>query len=515
MLPDERAIYRELESAATFSYFDQKTGAETSPTSYHHVARASGMQAQEDSEKALARQRMKTAERHLREEILQLPEAQEYHPHHQRRVLELGQRPRSKSVAAGEGGAHSKKKRSPISERAGLRELEKLSKFSYFNEDASFSTGSRPHAQSATPVSSHSAPGVRNPGNRHSLSYAQQASGGPAHMPAAHDAPRDHSPSSRNIQYGYSGVPSYGTVLPASSAAGGRGGGNVYNSSQHGQAELRDLGGVESPRSIRDRWVPRAGSPKSIRSSAADGIYKAASVHRPTSAERERLLDEAFNDMLAGTGGGGGSGSQGTTAAVHQASTQDADWMMRLNPLAGMNLDNAAAGHWQQELDHAARGGGVESSTRRSPSPQMSALHDQRPRSANRPPSVPRNYPPPHQHQQHPLPRQYQHQSAAEPAPNHSGAMHDAMMHNQLRGSGSGSQISFTQPNNLRLHHNGGEATVSRSPMKAAASSGGGSSSYEELMRNLEQSRLKAQQARLSIMEKRAKFLPDQHAGAY
>ena len=89
------------------------------------------------------------------------------------------------------------------------------------------------------------------------------------------------------------------------------------------------------------------------------------------------------------------------------------------------------------------------------------------------------------------------------------------MMHNQLRGRDSGSQISLSQPNNLRLHHNGGEATVSRSPKKAAASSGGGSSSYEELMRNLEQSRLKAQQARLSIMEKRAKFLPDQHAGAY
>jgi hypothetical protein len=40
---------------------------------------------------------MKTSERKLREEILQLPEAQEYFPHHQRRVMDPSDRPRSKS----------------------------------------------------------------------------------------------------------------------------------------------------------------------------------------------------------------------------------------------------------------------------------------------------------------------------------------------------------------------------------------------------------------------------------
>jgi len=88
-------------------------------------------------------------------------------------------------------------------------------------------------------------------------------------------------------------------------------------------------------------------------------------------------------------------------------------------------------------------------------------------------------------------------------------------MSDALRDLGSGSQMSHmqgvsTQWGGMGVAGGGGGAAASRSTNNATASGGG--SSYEELMRNLEQSRLKAQQARLSIMEKRAKFLPDRAA---
>ena len=300
---DERAMYRELESAATFSYFNQKTDADTSPTSYHHVIRTSGALAEEDREKALARQRMKTAERHLREEILLLPEAQEYHTHHHRRMLPPGERPRSKSVVAGEGGARGKKKRSPVSERAGLRELEKLSKFSYFNDDV-VTTGTKSQGQGANSVPLHSVPGVYNSGG-HSFPH-DKAKGGPAQVSTNGlvDMPGDRSTLSYGKRVGES---SSGTLSGhARGSASGRVNGYGYRN-YYDHSESGDIGGVESPKSIRDH-LPRAGSPKSIRSSAADGMYKGSAArngHRPTSAERERLLDEAFDDMLAGTSCGG------------------------------------------------------------------------------------------------------------------------------------------------------------------------------------------------------------------
>ena len=84
-------------------------------------------------------------------------------------------------------------------------------------------------------------------------------------------------------------------------------------------------------------------------------------------------------------------------------------------------------------------------------------LNGDRPRSANRPPSVPRNY-------------------------------------------------LQSQDDDLRRVPPAPALAPKKEALVSGGENGGGGSSYEELMRNLEQSRLKAQQARLSILEKKKQW---------
>ena len=493
---DERSLMRDLDSAASFSYFKQPATENTSPTSYHNVIRSSGTLAQDERDKALARQRMKTAERHLREEILQLPEAQEYFPHHERRVLQPNERPRSKSAmggGSGRGAERTKKQKSPMSERAGLRELEKLSKYSYFTDDA-FSASTRPPnhgSMSTSPGKGYAA--HRANGDPHAVGHRggdshrlPQGGGGMVNgdVRGAISAPL----YSQNL----AGMPSYGQEHYGFAHLG------ASASTSHADRELRDARDT-SPKSIRER--PQAGSPKSIRSSAADGIRTSSSGHRPSSADRERLLDEAFNDILGGGGGGRGGHANGSDASGNLSGMADEEWMAKLNPLAGLDLENAAAGNWQQELQRATgkgaggpaggMGNGKENyahyNDSRARGQSSAALRSDRPRSANRPPSVPRNYP-----QQAPPGR-------------------DADVGHGSHAVG-GARGPDTGPSSHAAHvrmPQAGAVANGRSPTKDAggrAGGDGGGSSYEELMRNLEQSRIKAQQARISILEKRQQW---------
>ena len=124
-----------------------------------------------------------------------------------------------------------------------------------------------------------------------------------------------------------------GRGIGGSSGAGGglNGRSRNYNSSEYGTDEKSGVGGGASPRSIRAGG--QRGSPKSIRSSAAE---KSATLngHRPSSAERERLLDEAFEDII---------GSKGVINNSHVStrSLAEDDWMTKLNPLLGIDLDKA------------------------------------------------------------------------------------------------------------------------------------------------------------------------------
>jgi hypothetical protein len=497
---DERSLMRDLDSAASFSYFKQHTSESTSPTSYHSVIRSSGNLAQDERDKALARQRMKTAERHLREEILQLPEAQEYFPHHQRRVLQPGERPRSKSAMdGGDGrgaGEQKKKHKSPVSERAGLRELEKLSRYSYFT-DESFSAGTRPSvpgSKSTSPGKGHIA--QRQNGDPHAVGH--RASDGHRYQQGgaamANGDVRAGATSAPLYTQKPEEMPSYGQQHYGFAHLGGGA------SSSFADRKLRDNRDT-SPKSIRER--PQAGSPKSIRSSAADGIYiGSSSGHRPSSADRERLLDDAYNDLLGGGGGRGGLAANGSNASRNLSGMADEDWMTKLNPLAGLDLENAAAGNWQQELQRAAsKGAGagagghgkenhLHHNGSREPGFNNVAPRCDRPRSANRPPSVPRNYP------------QQTSQASREVDVKHGGQAASS-----ARALDSGLPFNAAQ---VRVHQ-AGAGGDGRSPSKDVGGGRGGGgdsggSSYEELMRNLEQSRLKAQQARNSILEKRQQW---------
>jgi hypothetical protein len=179
----------------------------------------------------------------------------------------------------------------------------------------------------------------------------------------------------------------------------------------------------------------------------------------------------------------------------------DEDWMTKLNPLAGLDLENAAAGNWQQELQRAAsKGAGagagghgkenhLHHNGSREPGFNNVAPRCDRPRSANRPPSVPRNYP------------QQTSQASREVDVKHGGQAASS-----ARALDSGLPFNAAQ---VRVHQ-AGAGGDGRSPSKDVGGRGGGGdsggSSYEELMRNLEQSRLKAQQARVSILEKRQQW---------
>ncbi|KAJ1486564.1 hypothetical protein T484DRAFT_1890472, partial [Baffinella frigidus] len=122
---EERLLYGAMQSAASFSYFN-----EGSPTSLHKEAKA----ARETAERQEQIRRVNTSERLLRQEILSLPEAA-----NQGRQISLTksvldpQRPSSRDKARGPGGGG--KKTSSLSMRQELKELEKLSKFSYFNDE--------------------------------------------------------------------------------------------------------------------------------------------------------------------------------------------------------------------------------------------------------------------------------------------------------------------------------------------------------------------------------------------
>jgi len=127
-----------------------------------------------------------------------------------------------------------------------------------------------------------------------------------------------------------------GRGISGSSGAGGglNGHSRNYSSSEYGTDEKSGAGGGASPRSIRAGG--QRGSPKSIRSNAAENIQKSATLngHRPSSAERERLLDEAFEDII---------GSKGVINNSHVSarSLAEDDWMTKLNPLLGIDLDKA------------------------------------------------------------------------------------------------------------------------------------------------------------------------------
>jgi len=190
-------------------------------------------------------------------------------------------------------------------------------------------------------------------------------------------------------------------------------------------------------------------------------------------------------------GGGGGNGRNRGVARLHEKTGHaDDEWMTKLNPLSGLDLNNVAAGNWQQELVRAgkdtltciadSRGssgcnrgidhGGSAGTEFASGSV---ATRSERPRSANRPPTVPRNY--------------------LQPQAPVDVTLVGEKERNARHGADSAS-----------LHT--GSYNQAFGATKTSASEGG-TSSYEELMRNLEQSRLKAQQARISILEKRQQWM--------
>ena len=488
---EETALYHDLQSIAHFSYFNQDPSADTSPKSLLNHARHSGGRVLpfQEQERLLANQRVKTAEQRLRDEILQLPEAQKHLPPHQRRVLQPGERRHSKLAVDSKirRGAGNKKSKSPRSERMSMRELEKLSKYSYFKE---------------TENQGHNAFAQWNYNSLGKHSVAHRADEiRHAHIPSdthmtgqrSRDAPHDDSTFLLHSKRGGGPVSTFMTdhyntdqsserqrsladeraALRLRDARNGRATfGEGYTTSgyasQHGSSFQSDTEhqryqtGNLSPKSIRDR--PAAGSPRSIRSSAAnpDGIHKTNGAHnghaRPSSADRDRLLDDALDDFIG-------------------AAPKNENWMNRLNQPAGMTIDRAVAGNLRSEIDRLpfkAPASGLGPSTSggasgalqgngalRVQSPAM--LNGDRPRSANRPPSVPRNYLQSHDDDLRRVP----------PAP-------------------------------------------ALAPKKESLVSGGeggsGGSSYEELMRNLEQSRLKAQQARLSILEKKKQWNDEYNA---
>ena len=90
------ALYHDLQSIAHFSYFNQDPSADTSPKSLLNHARHRARLTISGAGRLLANKRVKTAEQRLRDEILQLPEAQKHLPPHQRRVLQPGERRHSK-----------------------------------------------------------------------------------------------------------------------------------------------------------------------------------------------------------------------------------------------------------------------------------------------------------------------------------------------------------------------------------------------------------------------------------
>ena len=104
------------------------------------------------------------------------------------------------------------------------------------------------------------------------------------------------------------------------------------------------------------------------------------------------------------------------------------------------------------------------------------------------------------------MPRNYLHkQQQAHQQPQH--AQHD------VRSSAPAYDAKERYVSENDARHADGQG-ASRSPNKLTGGGSGeareaGSSTYEELMRNLEQSRLKAQQARMSLMEKREQWKND------
>ena len=159
--------------------------------------------------------------------------------------------------------------------------------------------------------------------------------------------------------------------------------------SQHGSSFQSDTEhqryqtGNLSPKSIRDR-LRQVLSIKQRREPMAFTRQMAHTMAtRPSSADRDRLLDDALDDFI------------GAAPKNEYEQTEST---------AGMTIDRAVAGNLRSEIDRlpfkalhqvwaparVGASGALQGNGAQGPIPAM--LNGDRPRSANRPPSVPRNY---------------------------------------------------------------------------------------------------------------------------
>uniref|UniRef100_A0A7S4L3J9 Kinesin-like protein n=2 Tax=Guillardia theta TaxID=55529 RepID=A0A7S4L3J9_GUITH len=432
----ERAIMKDLDDMAKFSYFDDRTPKYGSKRRDSSEGGAYGLRSQADSSRGT-------------KDV------------HQRRVLQVGRGKKSTRFEK-----ESSRARRPLEfEREGLSRLEDAGKLNYFSDDMK---PSRSSSVASTPGFSRSSSTVDSRPtsdllHQHlfprSVPHAQPAAGDEA--PSWFSESRRFSNSSMSSERG--AATSFEPASPKSVMTG------------HASA-LRLSPKVTLPSAEQDS------SPKSIRSQV--------NWTRPQSPDREqRLLDEALDEVLSHARGASRHPPAPQPEPQTRSHGQAEEWIKLLNPLAALDFDKGSSS-WETELNQM-----MQTISTRDSSSSLSHLPAApadrvRPLSGKKPPLVPRQEPP------------------VESSISEASRTFDQYRERARRLEDVSSRHahaagkSYAPPErireSLRNESDRGEVTwTSRSDEN---------STFDALMRNLEQSRAKAQQARKSILEKKAQW---------